>query len=103
MTTRKESLATTEADFFKTLLDRQEETQKHLNELSAQLNRAADIMTQDRSKSRVALPRTACVVAGSATAVHETFVMRLCNLPFRRVVVRRPPEASGKEAATPDR
>ena len=37
VTMRPESLATTEADFFKTLLDRQEETQKHLNELSAQL------------------------------------------------------------------
>ena len=32
-----ESLATTEADFFETLLDRQEEAQKHLNELAAQL------------------------------------------------------------------
>ena len=35
---RAESLATTEADFFKTLLDRQEEAQKHLNELAAQLS-----------------------------------------------------------------
>ena len=34
-----ESLATTEADFFKTLLNRQEETQKHLNEHSAQTMR----------------------------------------------------------------
>ena len=32
---RAEALATTEADFFKALLDRQEEAQKHLNELSA--------------------------------------------------------------------
>ena len=37
VTTRAEALATTEADFFKALLDRQEEAQKHLNELSAQL------------------------------------------------------------------
>ena len=35
---RAESLATTEADFFKTLLDRQEEAQKHLYELAAQLS-----------------------------------------------------------------
>ena len=37
VTMRADSLATTEADFFKTLLDHHEETQKHLNELSAQL------------------------------------------------------------------
>ena len=37
-TTRTEALATTEADFFKALLDRQEEAQKHLNELAAQLS-----------------------------------------------------------------
>ena len=37
-TMRAESLATTDADFFKTLLDHQEEAQKHLNELSAQLS-----------------------------------------------------------------
>ena len=37
VTVRAESLASTEADFSKTLLDRQQETQKHLNELSAQL------------------------------------------------------------------
>ena len=30
---RVESLATTETDFFRALLDRQEETQKHLNSL----------------------------------------------------------------------
>ena len=36
VTMRAESLATTEADFF-TLLDRQEETQQHKNELSSQL------------------------------------------------------------------
>ena len=35
---RAEALATTEADFFKALLDRQEEAQNHLNELSAQLS-----------------------------------------------------------------
>ena len=33
VTMRAESLATTEADFSKTLLDRQEETQRNLNEL----------------------------------------------------------------------
>ena len=38
VTMRAESLATTEADFFTTLLDRQEETQKHLNELAAPLS-----------------------------------------------------------------
>ena len=38
VTMRVESLATTEADFFKALLDRQEEAQKHLNELVAQLS-----------------------------------------------------------------
>ena len=37
VTMRAETLATTEADF-KTLLDRQEEAQNHLNELSAQLS-----------------------------------------------------------------
>ena len=36
---RTEVLATTEADFFKTLLDRQEEVQKHLNELAAAKHR----------------------------------------------------------------
>ena len=35
VTMRAEALATTEADFFKTLIERQEEeAQKHLNELS---------------------------------------------------------------------
>ena len=38
LTMRAEWLATTEADFFKTLLDCQEEKQKHLIELSAQLS-----------------------------------------------------------------
>ena len=38
VTMRAEDLATTEADFFKTLLERQEEALKHLNELSAQLS-----------------------------------------------------------------
>ena len=38
VTIRAESLATTEADFFKRLLDPQEE-EKHLNELSAKLSR----------------------------------------------------------------
>ena len=37
VTMRAECLATTEADFFKTLLDRQEEAQRHRNELTAQL------------------------------------------------------------------
>ena len=36
---RADSLATTEADFFKTLFECQEGTQKHLNELAAQLSR----------------------------------------------------------------
>ena len=34
----QESVATTEADFYITLLDRHEDPQKHLNELSAQLS-----------------------------------------------------------------
>ena len=38
VTMRAEALATTEADFFKTLLDQQEEAHKHLNELAAQLS-----------------------------------------------------------------
>ena len=38
VTMRAEDLATTEADFFKTLLERQEEALKHLNELAAQLS-----------------------------------------------------------------
>ena len=38
VTMRAESLATTEADFFKTLLDRQEQAHKRLNELSAQIS-----------------------------------------------------------------
>ena len=37
VTMRAESLATTEADFFQTLLDRQEETQRNLNKLCAQM------------------------------------------------------------------
>ena len=37
VTMRVESLATTEADFFKTFLERQKETQRNLNDLSAQL------------------------------------------------------------------
>ena len=38
VTMRADAFATTEADFFKALLDRQEEAQKHLNELVAQLS-----------------------------------------------------------------
>ena len=38
VTMRAESLATTEADLSKPLLDCQEDTQKHLNELAAQLS-----------------------------------------------------------------
>ena len=45
---RAEALATTEADFFKALLDRQEEAQNHLNELSAQMSQqnTATLSTQ---------------------------------------------------------
>ena len=39
VTMRADSLANTEGYFFKTLLERQEGTQKHLNELAAQLTR----------------------------------------------------------------
>ena len=38
VTMRAEALATTEADFFKALIERQEEAQKHLNELAAQVS-----------------------------------------------------------------
>ena len=38
VTMRAETLATTEADFFKTLIERQEGAQKHLNELAVQLS-----------------------------------------------------------------
>ena len=38
VTMRAETLATTEADFFKALIERHEEAQKHLNELAAQLS-----------------------------------------------------------------
>ena len=38
MTVRAEASATTEAGFFKTLIERQHEAQKHLNELAAQLS-----------------------------------------------------------------
>ena len=44
VTMRAEPLATTEAEFFKTLLDRQGEAQKHLNELSAQLGQQNSIL-----------------------------------------------------------
>ena len=37
MTLRADSLATTDAEFHKTLLDRHEEAQNHLNALQAQL------------------------------------------------------------------
>ena len=40
VTLRAESLATTEADFLKTLFDRHEETQRNLKELSAHLCQA---------------------------------------------------------------
>ena len=38
VTMRAEALATTDADFFKTLIEPQEEAQKHLNELESQLS-----------------------------------------------------------------
>ena len=38
VTMRAEALATTQVDFFKTLIERQQEAQKHLNELAAQLS-----------------------------------------------------------------
>ena len=49
VTMRAEALATTEADFFKALIERQEEeAQKHLNELAAQLSQqnTATLSTQ---------------------------------------------------------
>ena len=41
VTMRAESLATTDGDFFKTPVNRQEEAQNHLNSLSAQLSTVA--------------------------------------------------------------
>ena len=38
VTMRAEALATTQVDFFKALIERHEEAQKHLNELAAQLS-----------------------------------------------------------------
>ena len=49
MTMRAQSLATTDADFFKTLLHRQEEAQKHLNELSAQSSQQNTKLKKSRS------------------------------------------------------
>ena len=53
-TMRMESLATTEEDFCKTLLDRQKETQKHLDELSAQLCQTRATQQETRRTKRQA-------------------------------------------------
>ena len=42
------SLATTDADFFSTLVNRQDEAQNHLNALSAQLNTVAPAVTDPK-------------------------------------------------------
>ena len=44
VTTQAESLATTEVDFFQTLLKRHEESQDHLNALKAQLRTVSSIL-----------------------------------------------------------
>ena len=45
---RAEPLATTEADFFQTLLECQEETQRNLNELSAQFFQTRSTQQESR-------------------------------------------------------
>ena len=52
VTMRAESLATREADFFKTVLDRQEEAQRHFNELSAQRSHQNNNIPSHAVKSR---------------------------------------------------
>ena len=54
VTMRVESLATTAADFFKTLLDHQEEAQRHVNELSAQLSQQNTTAHAPHSKNSAA-------------------------------------------------
>ena len=52
VTMRAESLATTEADFFQTLLECQEETQRNLQELSAQLFRTCAPQSHARAHAK---------------------------------------------------
>ena len=52
VTMRAESLATTDGDFFKTPVNRQEEAQNHLNSLSAQLSTVAP-SSQSRTRRRL--------------------------------------------------
>ena len=60
VTMRAESLAITEADFFKTLLDLHEERRKHLNELSPKLARPApDSLSEGVPRTRKA--KSLCV------------------------------------------
>ena len=51
VTMRAESLVTAEANFFGTLLDRQEEPQRHLNELSAQRGKQSTAIHSTQWKS----------------------------------------------------
>ena len=57
VTMRAEALATTEADCFKTLIERQEEAQKHLNELSAQLSQQNTALRSTQGKPHSAKRR----------------------------------------------
>ena len=50
VTMRAEALATTQVDFFKALIERHEEAQKHLNELSAQLSQQNTALRSTQGK-----------------------------------------------------
>ena len=52
VTMRSDSLAITEADFFQTLLESQEEAQRNLNELSVQLGQTRVTQQETRSAAR---------------------------------------------------
>ena len=52
VTMRSDSLAITEADFFQTLLESQEEAQRNLNELSVQLGQTRVTQHETRSAAR---------------------------------------------------
>ena len=84
VTTRAEPLATTEADFFTTLLNRQEETQKDLNELFAQLCQTCSAQRETRRAKRQAHE------PASAHTEHDIFVQHAGRV--RRVEARISPE-----------
>ena len=70
---RAESLATTEADFSKTLLDRQEEAQRHLNELSAQLSQTRHTQCKLRSAGKEKEKETITRVLSSTHEARGSF------------------------------